>query len=668
MNQVSNGVGSNGITYGEYIVRSKVTDDRLWRIAVNGYPYKTPSQMGVNGEKEAFFVTKQALYRTLDDESLDNYGTLNSEGDNMVEAIKELYDIGLNGTDGYVEPKLTITADTKETVVDELDPQYKSQMFEVKGNCEFDSYEVLFDLSELPLGTKITTENGIEKTTFDSDEKFKVMLPVNENETTAFEVKVKASLRSRPVYQAEAYNIRLQAMLIAANEYEEVVEDVTIRTNKITTDITIIKRDSITNEKLGNATFEVAKVDGEIIGTYVTDNNGEVVIKVTDSGYYRITELEAPNGYLLSDNAEDNEQIILVEFNKDNVVTFLNDKKAGIEILKLDKTTNKPLQGAKYRVSKADGTLVGEYTTNKSGMINVQDLEIGTYDVEEIEAPLNYLQDTNVYKVNVLENEVSELVLYNRPLTGIQIIKRDSLTDKPLANATFEINLISSEVRAVWNGGFIGNFTTDEKGTISIPNLYPGVYSVKETKAPRGYNIDVETKLVEVNIEKDTIIELTNTAKAGLQIKKVDADTGAPLANVKFRVTNINGQSIGEFTTTRTGFINIPELEAGFYIIEETQCLDNYILDSTPKTVEVRENAPTIVEFANKQKGGIQILKVDEATGTPLQGAKFRVTTKSGLFIGEYETDRQGHINLPELENGWYTLLEIEAPKRIYFG
>ena len=161
--------------------------------------------MGVNGEKEAFFVTKQALYRTLDDESLDNYGTLNSEGDNMVEAIKELYDIGLNGTDGYVEPKLTITADTKETVVDELDPQYKSQMFEVKGNCEFDSYEVLFDLSELPLGTKITTENGIEKTTFDSDEKFKVMLPVNENETTAFEVKVKACLRSRPVYQAEAY-------------------------------------------------------------------------------------------------------------------------------------------------------------------------------------------------------------------------------------------------------------------------------------------------------------------------------------------------------------------------------------------------------------------------------------------------------------------------------
>lgn len=189
---------------------------------------------------------------------------------------------------------------------------------------------------------------------------------------------------------------------------------------------------------------------------------------------------------------------------------------------------------------------------------------------------------------------------------------------------------------------------------------------IKEIKSPRGYNIDVETKIIEVSIDNDAVIELTNTAKAGLQIKKVDADTGKPLANVKFRVTNINGQSVGEFTTSRTGFINIPELDAGFYIVEETKTLDNYILDSTPKTVEVRENAPTIVEFTNRQKGGIQILKVDEATGTPLAGAKFRVTTKSNLLIGEYETDRLGHINLPELDNGWYTLLEIEAPKRIY--
>lgn len=653
------GVGSNDIHYGEYVVKGKIKDDRIWRVVTNGYPYKNPSEMGVNGEREAFFTTKQALYRTLDNEGMELYGSLNEEGENMLISMQELYDIGVEGTDGYVEPKLTVKAINEETTVDELDPQYKSQLFEVQGNCEFDNYEVSFDLSDLPLGTKITDENGIEQTTFDSEEKFKVMIPVNENSTTGFNVKVTADLKSMPLYYAECENIRMQTMLITASPYETVSAEVTVKLNPLVASIEIQKRDSVTNEGLGNATFEVEKVDGQIVGTYITDSTGSVKLDVTENGYYKITEVEAPDGYLLSDNSANNEQIILVEFNKENVVTFLNDKKAGIEIRKIDKDTSEPLENAKYRVSKADGTLVGEYTTNRNGTINIQDLEIGTYDVEEIQAPTNYLIDTTIHKVNVAENEVSELILTNKRLTGIQIVKKDSLTDKPLANATFEVVLVNSSYS---NTKYIGDFTTDEAGSITIPNLYPGVYGITEIKAPRGYNIDVEQKLIEVSIQNDAIVELTNTAKAGLQIKKVDENTGEPLANAKFRVTNINGQSVGEYTTSRTGFINIPELEQGYYIVEETQAPDGYILDTTPKTVEVRENAPTIIEFTNKQKGGIQILKVDEATGTPLQGAKFRVTTKNGMFIGEYETDRQGHINLPELDNGWYTILEIEAP------
>ena len=475
------GVGSNGIHFGEYVVKSKVTDDRLWRVATNGFPYKTPSEMGANGEREAFFATKQAIYRTLDDEPISNYGSLNSEGENMIEAIQELYDIGLNGDGEYIEPELTITPESTETILDENDPNYKSQIFTVEGNCEFEEYEVVYEIADLPLGTKITSEDGIEKTTFDSEEKFKVMIPVGENETTAFEIKVKASLKSMPVYLAECDNVRMQTMLVTASPYEEVITDVAVKLNKLTTDIIIEKRDSITNEGLGNATFEVTKVDGQIVGTYVTDENGEVVVKVTESGYYKILETIPPENYLLSEN---NEQIINVQFNTENKAVFLNDRKSGIEILKLDKTTNKPLEGAKYRVTKADGTLIGDYVTNKSGIINIQDLEPNSYQVEELESPLNYLLNTTVYNVNVVENEVTEVVLYNKPLTGIQIIKRDSLTEKPLANATFEVTMLSSNFApmntgAYEGGWYIGDFTTDESGTINIPNLYPGIYRYK---------------------------------------------------------------------------------------------------------------------------------------------------------------------------------------------
>ena len=648
------GVGSWDITYGEYTIRGKIDNDKVWRVARNGYPYKSLGSYGVMSEREAFFATKQAIYRTLDDAPL-NYAGLNPEGNNMVEAIKGLYAIGQNGTDRYVEPKLTITPVTAETILDESNPQYKSQTFIVEGNCEFNTYDVLFNLSDLPNGTKITDENGIEQTTFEAGEKFKVMVPVNENDVSSFKLEVKANLKSYPIYYAESENIRMQVMLITCNPYETVKQKASVTLNKTVANITINKKDSVTGNGVPNTTFEVAKVDGQIVGTYVTDNRGSVVVPVNESGYYRITEVLPADGYLLS---EVNEQIINVQFNVENEVTFLNDKKAGLEIVKLDKDTGKPLANARYRVSQTDGTIIGEYTTNSAGKINIQDLEPQWLDVVEISAPSNYLRDETIHKIQIVENEVTTLTLTNKHLQGIQIIKKDSVTEKPLANATFSVKRVG--------GSLVGEYTTNEMGVIEIQNLEPGFFELKEISAPRGYLIDTESKIVEVTSKDSVVVEFYNTAKGGLQIKKVDETTGEPLTGAKFRVTTITGQVIGEFETSRTGFINIPELDDGWYVCEETKAPDNYILDSTPQTVEVRGDKPTILEFSNRKKGGIQILKTDADTGVPLEGAKFRVTTKSGLLVGEYTTDKLGHINVSNLAPGWYSILEYEAPKRIY--
>ena len=585
------GVGSNGITYGEYTIKGKIDNDRVWRVAKNGYPYKSLGSYGVMSEREAFFATKQAIYRTLDDAPL-NYGSLNSEGANMVEAIKGLYDVGKNGTETYKDPELTITPETSETVLDEQNPQYKSQVFKVTGNCEFDSYEVSFNLSDLPAGTKITDENGAEQTTFRANEKFKVMVPVNENESTGFKLNVTADLKSYPMYYAESENIRMQVMLITANPYERVTEKASVKLNKTVANITINKRDSVTGKGVANTTFEVTKVDGQIVGTYVTDKNGQVVVPVNEAGYYKITEIEAPEGYLLG---EVNEQIINVQFNVENEVTFLNDKKAGLEIVKVDKDTGKALPNARYRVTQTDGTVLGEYTTNNVGKINIQDLMPGWYEVQEISAPTNYLRDEKVHKIQIVENEVTTLTLTNKELKGIQIIKKDAVTEKPLANATFRVTKVG--------GSMIGEYTTNEMGVIEIQHLTPAFYEIKEVSAPRGYLIDTDTKIVEVTAKESVVVEFYDTAKGGLQIKKVDEKTGEPLANAKFRVTTITGQTLGEYSTSRTGFINLPELEDGWFVIEETQAPDGYILDNTPKTVEVRGDKPTIVEFDNRQKG-----------------------------------------------------------------
>ena len=48
---------------GDYTVSiEKTLDDvRLWRTIINGFPYKSPSQLGVDNEIDAYVATKQAI-------------------------------------------------------------------------------------------------------------------------------------------------------------------------------------------------------------------------------------------------------------------------------------------------------------------------------------------------------------------------------------------------------------------------------------------------------------------------------------------------------------------------------------------------------------------------------------------------------------------------------
>ena len=41
---------------------SEITDMELWRTVVNGYPYKTPEELGCKTKEEAYLATRHAVY------------------------------------------------------------------------------------------------------------------------------------------------------------------------------------------------------------------------------------------------------------------------------------------------------------------------------------------------------------------------------------------------------------------------------------------------------------------------------------------------------------------------------------------------------------------------------------------------------------------------------
>ncbi|MFQ9990621.1 prealbumin-like fold domain-containing protein [Ruthenibacterium lactatiformans] len=88
-------------------------------------------------------------------------------------------------------------------------------------------------------------------------------------------------------------------------------------------------------------------------------------------------------------------------------------------------------------------------------------------------------------------------------------------------------------------------------------------------------------------------------------LKKVDME-GNPLAGATFRLTKMNGELVGEYTTGRNGFVTIPELDPGWYVAVEIKAPDGYKLNNIPQKVELKAGEPAILEFENEELPHLQ--------------------------------------------------------------
>ena len=92
--------------------------------------------------------------------------------------------------------------------------------------------------------------------------------------------------------------------------------------------------------------------------------------------------------------------------------------------------------------------------------------------------------------------------------------------------------------------------------------------------------------------------------------------------------------------------------------------------------MQIKEGRTVTLTFKNQPRGKLIIQKRDSATGLPLSGAEFRVTTAAGCEVGLdgvigtssltqngiFTTDAQGEIRITNLAPGAYVLTEIKAP------
>ncbi len=199
---------------------------------------------------------------------------------------------------------------------------------------------------------------------------------------------------------------------------ELVTEELTVENVPSTTEI--VKTDQTSGEPLCGVTFSVWKKDGEALTeeekkTYVTAEDGRILLEYLTPGTYCVQEKETLPGYLLS------EQITEVTVDEDGYCNgeerFQIELKNGctkIEVEKLDADTKKPLTGAVLQIEDADGNVVEEPWKTEEAPKQIEKLPAGEYFLVEKEAPEGY-QKAEKMKFHVKEEEaVQKVTLYNK--------------------------------------------------------------------------------------------------------------------------------------------------------------------------------------------------------------------------------------------------------------
>ena len=430
-------------------------------------------------------------------------------------------------------------------------------------------------------------------------------------------------------------------------------------------DLVIKKMDAVTKQPLAGAIFRVTTADEAAVGNsggeYRTDERGYISIPDVKPSSLIVTEIKAPDGYLLDDTPK----TVEIKDHQTYVLEFFNQPLGSLVIHKLDSMTKVPLEGVQFKITYADGKVVdadsgqissnGLYRTDHNGQIAISGI-VGTIVVTEVETIDGYSihEETRTQTVVVNANDAQSLTFLNDPNGSLLITKVDSVTKEPLSGVEFKI--------AGCNGCEYpaGTYTTDSNGTIQLKSIPSGCYAISETKAKDGYLLDdtVHTVKVESGACKEVTFE--NTPLGDLVIKKMDAVTKEPLAGAIFRVTTADGAAVGnsggEYRTDERGYISISEVKPSSLIVTEIKAPDGYLLDDTPKTVEIKDHQTYVLEFFNQPLGSLIIHKLDSVTKAPLEGVQFKITYADGKVVdadgghlssnGLYWTDENGQIKI----------------------
>ena len=303
-----------------------------------------------------------------------------------------------------------------------------------------------------------------------------------------------------------------------------------------------------------------------------------------------------------------------------------------VTITKIDEDTNQPLAGAEFVIKDSEGKEIATWTSTTNSYV-IKNLPNGTYTLQETKAPDGYELNDKIVEFTITDtNRNISIRFKNKKIEKkATIIKIDSATKNPVAGATLVVKNSAGEE--------VVTFTTTTEPYV-LNDIADGTYTVEEIAAPEGYQktdeiyeftIDNNNRDVTVTIENQAIEKLVN-------ILKVDAATGKPLAGATLVVKDSEGNVIEEFVTTEEPH-TITGLKDGTYTVEEIKAPEGYNKSDEVYKFTINDKTPTaLVIFENSEIVEVPFTGSNDSLITTLFGS---MMTISGVGFVYYNGKKQ---------------------------
>ena len=619
---------------------------QLWRTVINGFPYKSASELGLDNDYDAYIATKQAVYSILYNRDVYSFYRGGDErGTKIVNAMAYMVNEGRNGT--RTPSSANVTANKVGNLVE--DGNYYSQTYSVSSIVDMSNYTIT-SVANLPEYCKITNINGNEQTTFNGGENFKIMIPKDKMTADINAViNVQAKCKTYPVFYGKTRIENTQNYLVTYDPYGDEIGRANFNVKMNTGKIQINKTDDETSQAISGVTFQLLKQDGTIVANATTNEQGIATFSALYQGKYILKETATNEKYILNNKQFD----VDVIYNKTTTMDIENEHKKGdLKVFKVDKDNNRIVLGnVEFDLfSEEFNRIIGTYKTDVNGEIKINNLRIGNYKlIEKVTNKwYNLAEDT---EIQVEWNNITNATIENELKKGqIKVVKIDTDNNEvKLAGVTFEV--------LDENKNVLEKIVTDENGE-ALTSKYPvrdfEKLTIRESETLENYVLTEESQTIVLQENQIQTATFQNEKKKGqIKVIKTDLDNKEiVIPNVEFKVYDEQNNIVDTLITDEKGEATSRKLPIDQkYKVQETKTGKWYVLQEEPQTVELKQDEITELHFTNeKKKGQVKVVKVDkDKKEVRIAGVEFKIYDEQNNIVDTLITDEKGEATSRKL-------------------